>query len=148
MKAASFSISWYALVISAKGASSCGGRNCPPYAPKNPLSSGTACRLDICHVPACSAICHLVSFVFVVHQRSLYATRPPRPQRTCPAWAEGGMADAAAGPLWGKRVRDVSANTREPRGHQHQRVRLVRDPGQGAPVCTVDDHARGHRHRH
>ena len=30
-----------ALVISAKGASSCGGRNCPPYAPKNPVSSGT-----------------------------------------------------------------------------------------------------------
>jgi hypothetical protein len=41
------------------------------------------------------------------------------------------MADATAGPLWGKRVRDVSANTQEPRGHQHQKVRLVRDPGEG-----------------
>ena len=52
MKAASFSISWYALVISAKGASSCGGRYCPPYLPKNPASSGTARRLAACSASA------------------------------------------------------------------------------------------------
>src|SRR5665648_633850 len=57
MKAASFSISWYAFVISAKGLSSCGGRNCPPYAPKNPFSSGTVFRRDICRVLLGSAMC-------------------------------------------------------------------------------------------
>ena len=58
----------------------------PSVCPEEPILIGHCFPLG--HLPRTDLrrhLFHLVSIVYVVRQRSLYATGPPRPERTCPS---------------------------------------------------------------